>query len=321
MDFERKVFIASSTEGLPVAKALRDELSKENIEVKVWSDPGIFELSTTTIECLEDQSSRFDFAVVVLTPDDVFMFRSEEVSAPRDNLILELGMFIGRIGRRRTFIAKPKGASLKLPTDLAGVTVAEYGVSSDRKKKNYDLSQACDKIKRSISHAPLAPIDTLITSLIFSRHLLEYCLWVFEKYLKEPENIPLFKCQAQVTVTDLDGEILIHESPTSVGNEMQRHVGKVLWASLPINDTDKPIKVIFDSDAKRGWVLWADAGYSLIYTPISNRNNLRVCLVHFRRKSDKIYLLEMHHELDTPLDSEALNRIAIIISDRIRNLK
>jgi CRP/FNR family transcriptional regulator, cyclic AMP receptor protein len=45
---------------------------------------------------------------------------------PRDNLILELGLFIGAIGRQRAIMIYPKRPKVKLPTDSLGVTPISY---------------------------------------------------------------------------------------------------------------------------------------------------------------------------------------------------
>jgi hypothetical protein len=39
------------------------------------------------------------FAVLIITPDDVVSSRDIEAQAPRDNVMFELGLFMGRLGR------------------------------------------------------------------------------------------------------------------------------------------------------------------------------------------------------------------------------
>jgi hypothetical protein len=40
--------------------------------------------------------------------------------------LLELGLFIGALGRKRTFVVYDRSANMKIPSDLAGVTLAHY---------------------------------------------------------------------------------------------------------------------------------------------------------------------------------------------------
>lgn len=124
MEVRPSVFIGSSTEGLDVAKAIQVNLD-HGCEVVLWSQ-GVFGLSTGTLDSLVSALDTFDFAVIVVTPDDLVTSRGDTKNAPRDNVLLELGMFIGAIGRSRTFIVYDRTADLKLPSDLAGVTPATY---------------------------------------------------------------------------------------------------------------------------------------------------------------------------------------------------
>jgi predicted nucleotide-binding protein len=95
------------------------------VTCKLWTQ-GVFQLTQTTIEDLIRASSDCDFAALFLTPDDMTASRGRKTASPRDNVVFELGLFMGAIGRDRTFIVTPKNVDLKLPTDLLGVKRATY---------------------------------------------------------------------------------------------------------------------------------------------------------------------------------------------------
>jgi len=118
------LFVGSSSEGLKIAKAIQ-VLLDQSCEVTIWSQ-GIFGLGEGTLESLVNILDDFDFAALVLTPDDLLTSRNESSSAPRDNVLFELGLFIGALGRKRTFIIYDRSAKLKMPSDLAGVSAATY---------------------------------------------------------------------------------------------------------------------------------------------------------------------------------------------------
>lgn len=87
----------------------------------MWSS-----ISQTAIEDLIRAANEHDFAVLFLTPDDMTSSRGRRRASPRDNVVFELGLFMGAMGRERTYLVVPKGRDLKLPTDLLGVTHAAY---------------------------------------------------------------------------------------------------------------------------------------------------------------------------------------------------
>ena len=118
------MFVGSSSEGLEVANRLQMLLAS-NASVTIWSQ-GVFGLSLGTLETLVDQAANYDFAVLVLTPDDLLVTRGSEHAAPRDNVLFELGLFMGAIGKTRTFVLTSDAPNLKLPSDLAGITTARY---------------------------------------------------------------------------------------------------------------------------------------------------------------------------------------------------
>ena len=146
-----RVFIGSSTEGLPVAEAI--QLGLDHVaECTVWNQGVFFGLSSTTIETVVDTAADFDFAVLVLTPDDTTTRRGASATSPRDNLIFELGLFTGILGRARTFLVYPRDVKLLLPSDLSGVTAATYTSRSDGNLEAA-LGPVCTRIKRAMGAA------------------------------------------------------------------------------------------------------------------------------------------------------------------------
>lgn len=120
------LFVGSSTKGLSIANAVKAKL-EEVARVTVWTEHE-FRLSHSTLEGLIAALDQFDFAVMIITPDDLLNSDNESYISPRDNVLFELGLFMGRIGRERTFILDQNTPSLKLPSDLAGITRANYNL-------------------------------------------------------------------------------------------------------------------------------------------------------------------------------------------------
>lgn len=100
---EPTVFIGSSSEGMRVAQFIHDGLSRRKCIPTLWSN-GVFQLSNTTIEDLMTFSKETDFAAFVVTADDVTASRGRRKASPRDNVVFEIGLFMGAIGRERTFV-------------------------------------------------------------------------------------------------------------------------------------------------------------------------------------------------------------------------
>jgi predicted nucleotide-binding protein len=123
-----RAFIGSSSEGLAVARAIRELLSPV-AECTVWQET--FSVGTTVFESLNNARLLYDFAVIVLTPDDELTSRGQTVAVPRSNTIFELGFFAGALGRARAFFVLPADAPPKLPSDLSGVTAVTYRTPRD----------------------------------------------------------------------------------------------------------------------------------------------------------------------------------------------
>jgi hypothetical protein len=123
------VFIGSSTERLDIARDFEYQLQYDS-ETTIWKD-GVFGLGFGTLEALMKIIDQFDFAILILSGDDLLESRNESFSSPRDNVLFELGLFMGKLGRSRVFIVYEEDSKLKLPSDLAGVGAAVYRKRQD----------------------------------------------------------------------------------------------------------------------------------------------------------------------------------------------
>jgi CRP/FNR family transcriptional regulator, cyclic AMP receptor protein len=138
-----RLFIISSAEALEVARTIQNAFEFD-FTVVVWTD-GVFRASWYPIESLERELDKSDFAIAVAQPDDITEVRGKSSATARDNVIFELGMFIGRIGRQRSFLVEPRGEEVKLPSDLSGITALGY--KYDRDNLAAALGPACNRIR------------------------------------------------------------------------------------------------------------------------------------------------------------------------------
>jgi hypothetical protein len=119
-----RVFLGSSVEGRQVAEAFQ-ALIADNSEPTVWNQ-GIFAAGQYAMPALEREARRSDFAILILTPDDVVQIRGEVLPSPRGNVLLELGFFMGAIGLDRVLMLVPNTPSMALPSDLSGIVQLRY---------------------------------------------------------------------------------------------------------------------------------------------------------------------------------------------------
>jgi hypothetical protein len=141
------VFVGSSSEGLEVARAIGFQLEDAG-EVTIWNE-GTFPPSEGYLESLANSLDRFDFAVFVFTPDDAVTMRGETALAPRDNVMFELGLFLSRLGRDRTFVVR-SSQPIKIASDLHGIAVLPYEANRSDRNLRAAVSAACVPIRDAI---------------------------------------------------------------------------------------------------------------------------------------------------------------------------
>lgn len=139
-----RLFVGSSREAQRIADAVQVNLQRD-FEVTVW-DQALFDLTRSTLEGLVRLTRESDVAVMVFFTDDVVKMRGKESAVTRDNVVFELGLFLGALGTDSVFILAPIDTDLHLPTDLAGITIGRYDAA--RRDKNWvaALRPACNQI-------------------------------------------------------------------------------------------------------------------------------------------------------------------------------
>jgi len=125
------MFVGSSSEARGLIRGLSLNLGKE-VAVRKWTTIA-WPLSHHTLDGIDQQLGDADFATFILAADDIGIIRGREAKIPRDNVVLELGMSLGVLGRDRTFILTPVGTAMDVrkPSDLNGITVVEYEWEND----------------------------------------------------------------------------------------------------------------------------------------------------------------------------------------------
>ena len=144
-----RVFIICSAEALAIARAVQNAMAHDPFLVTVWTD-GVFRAAHYTLESLEKAVDESDFAIAIAHADDLTASRGVDWPVPRDNVIFELGLFMGRLGRARAILMEPREAKLRLPSDLAGLTTIPYRFEAGRDAAAL-LASACNELRDHIT--------------------------------------------------------------------------------------------------------------------------------------------------------------------------
>jgi hypothetical protein len=119
-----KVFIGSSSEQRGLTTELAALVGVNSHTSLRWTDPPAFPGGTITFDRLLELPNLVDAAVFVLSEDDRTWYRGNDIPSPRDNVVFEYGLFVGRLGPGRVVIVR-KGKP-EQPSDLAGLTYLTY---------------------------------------------------------------------------------------------------------------------------------------------------------------------------------------------------
>ena len=106
---------------------------------------------------------KYDYGIFIFQPDDKLDTRDVNYNTIRDNVIFELGLYFGRLGRNKAFYLIPRNdPKLHIPTDLRGVTAGTYDLER-MQNEGGDLRPIvgpfCSQIKQIIKDQGYKKID------------------------------------------------------------------------------------------------------------------------------------------------------------------
>jgi hypothetical protein len=118
-----RIFLGSSTESLAELKRLGTLVESAGHTALYWNGPELFLPGENTFLRLVEISQQVDAALFLFAEDDRVWYRSDALAQPRDNVLIEYGLFAGALGQERVAIFRY--GSPKTASDLAGVIATD----------------------------------------------------------------------------------------------------------------------------------------------------------------------------------------------------
>ncbi|MCL2580092.1 MAG: nucleotide-binding protein [Oscillospiraceae bacterium] len=158
-----KIFIAGSKESIELMREIECWLQENDHEPMPWDGIGRFPPGEQTFLTLIDISKKVDGAICIFGADDELWYRADAARQPRDNVLIEYGLFAGALGPRKALICRHD--SPKQATDLLGIVSVDLSLKR-RARGKLELLQWAKNL-----HA--APIDPVTLKLHGYIHQLE----------------------------------------------------------------------------------------------------------------------------------------------------
>lgn len=202
-----RIFIGSSSEGFEVANYIKEQLA--DFDCITWKDD-IFKYNVSFFDTLLNEASYFDFGILVATKDDFTKVRSDYFDTPRDNVIFEFGLFLGRLGASRAFVIQEKDS--RLPSDMLGITVPNFERTADLSKSD-SLNKEIERIRKTVNEKiKLGELGLLPSTALAIGYFHGFISLVSDAVLFKPEleidGVKFTSFELNIVMpSELDGDI------------------------------------------------------------------------------------------------------------------
>jgi len=184
-----RVFIGAASESAKYANELY-ELLRRRCRAELW-DKDVFRSSRGTLQSLLEKLDNTDFGLFVFAPHDRAIIRGKRKTIVRDNVLFELGMFMGRFGPDRTAFLIPRGSKVHIPTDLLGIHSLTFDARRASRNRRLALEPACEDLLDALRAARLRDVNRLALTTKTLARLNAIGQWVselqFEKSIEDWE--------------------------------------------------------------------------------------------------------------------------------------
>lgn len=242
-----RIFIGSSSEGLFVANYVKNYY-KEEYDCVIWND-NVFKYNNSFLETLLNASSLFDFGLLIFTKDDYTIVRDEAFEEPRDNVLFEYGLFLGRLGVERAYVLAEE--SVKIPSDFLGITLvriatfttAEGKKEVDAEKSNMELV----KLKKQIDdYYPLGHLGLLPSTVMAISYFEDFVKLVSEWIY---DNLGAVTCEGKKFLSAKLNIVIPSKLDTDIKKQATLYYRNHGLSELTINGTDRVYPIHFKEDA------------------------------------------------------------------------
>tara|TARA_R110000765_G_scaffold413448_1_gene513513 strand:+ start:437 stop:1351 length:915 start_codon:yes stop_codon:yes gene_type:complete len=172
----KRIFIGSSSEELGTAKIVKAIL-QQDFEVVIWDealwDKSVFKLNRNFLSNLLTATLKFDYGILIGSPDDKVEYRGKEMIQARDNVLFELGLFTGRLGLEKcAFLVDD---TVKIPSDLGGIKLAMFN-------KN-NLADKVEEIKQMFQNSSEVDLNFFPSSTLAYAYYENFIKYVCEHFI------------------------------------------------------------------------------------------------------------------------------------------
>jgi hypothetical protein len=200
---KRKLFIGSSSgQGLEIAKTVEarvTEVCGKWIDCVVWNRGAVFDINRSFLDSLLRASQKYHYGIFVATKDDPTVKKGASVVEPRDNVIFEMGLFLGSMGVSRSFLLVEEGVGL--PSDFEGIAVPHFSIKDEQSALSA-VDQILERIGRTQKTFNLKPIPSATLALGYFHNFLKPFATRYREKNKTRANLKILLPQRLISLTD-----------------------------------------------------------------------------------------------------------------------
>ena len=245
-----KLFIGSSKEELGLAR-LAKSLLENDFDVTIWDekvwDTSVFKLNQYFLSDLLKATLIYDFGILIGTSDDEVVFRNNVRLQPRDNILFELGLFMGRMGTSKcAFLVE---TNIKLLSDFQGITLAKFEKGDAHSFKNAVLQIRELFLSSNDDEVNFFPSATL-AAVYFENLIAPICRYVIENDGFTVEGNHYRKYKVRVIIPNKINE--------DVNLQFDRIKSTIVVKNVEFQYAGRPRMISIDTQIKDGTVEFID---------------------------------------------------------------